>query len=81
MSYKIPETVLHDFEYIAGRNYSTKDHKHIETLAYLIGEEESSNTVVVTELIYPDQDGQNYHVISKGMLLQFQNMILIYFCI
>ena len=74
MNYKIPEKVLHDFEYIGGRNYSTKDHKHIETLAYLIGEEESSNTIVVKELVYPDQDGQNCHVTSKGMLAQFQNM-------
>ena len=65
MNYKIPEKVFHDFEYIGGRNYSTKDHKHIETLAYLIGEEESSNTIVVKELVYPDQDGQNCHVISK----------------
>ena len=70
MKYKIPEKVLHDFEYIGGRNYSTKDHKHVETLAYLIGEEESLNTIFVTELIYPDQDGKNYHVSSKSKLSQ-----------
>ena len=65
MDYKIPEKVFNDFEYIGGRNYSTKDHKHIQTFAYLIGEEKE-NDVVVTELIYPDQDGhpsQN----TKGM--------------
>ena len=56
MDYKIPEKVFNDFEYIGGRNYSTKDHKHIQTFAYLIGEEEG-NDIVVTELIYPDQDG------------------------
>ena len=57
MNYKIPEKVFNDFEDIGGKNYSTKDHKHIQTLAYLIGEE-SSNEIVVTELIYPDQDGE-----------------------
>ena len=67
MNYKIPEKVFNDFEDIGGKNYSTKDHKHIETLAYLIGEE-SSNEIVVTELIYPDQDGEPSHVKSKGML-------------
>ena len=45
MNYKIPEKVFNDFEYIGGRNYSTKDHKHIQTFAYLIGEEESSNEI------------------------------------
>ena len=65
MNYKIPEKVFNDFEYIGGRNYSTKDHKHIQTFAYLIGEEEG-NDIVVTELIYPDQDGKTCHVNSKG---------------
>ena len=65
MKYKIPEKVLHDFEYIGGRNYSTKDHKHIQTFAYLIGEEEG-NDIVVTELIYPDQDGHPSQD-TKGM--------------
>ena len=45
MTYKVPEKVFSDFEYIGGRNYSTKDHKHIQTFAYLIGEEESSNEI------------------------------------
>ena len=67
MNLKIPEKVFNDFEYIGGRNYSTKDHKHIQTFAYLIGEEESSNEIVVTELIYPDQDGYPSHVNTKGM--------------
>ena len=69
MKYKIPEKVFNDFEYIGGRNYSTKDHKHIETFAYLIGEEESSDEVVVKELLYPDQDGQPCYVNNTGMIL------------
>ena len=70
MKYKIPEKVFNDFEYIGGRNYSTKDHKHIETFAYLIGEEES-NEIVVTELIYPDQDGHPSQI-SKGMYNEYK---------
>ena len=68
MNYKIPEKLFDDFAVIGGRNYSTKDHKHIQTFAYLIGEEESSTEIVVTELIYPDQDGEPCHVKSKGIL-------------
>ena len=71
MKYKIPEKVFNDFEYIGGRNYSTKDHKHIETFAYMIGEEESSNEILVKELIYPDQDGQPCNVIHSGMTLDY----------
>ena len=69
MKYKIPEKVFNDFEYIGGRNYSTKDHKHIETFAYLIGEEESSDEIVVKELLYPDQYGQPCYVNNTGMIL------------
>ena len=68
MDYKIPEKVFKDFEHIAGRNYSTRKHQHIETLAYLIGEEDSSNEIVVTEMIYPDQQGEPDNVTSNGML-------------
>ena len=67
MNYKIPEKVFNDFEHIAGRNYSTKKHQHIETLAYLIGEEGSSNEIVVNELIYPDQQGELDNVTAKGI--------------
>ena len=67
MDYKIPEKVFRDFEHIAGRNYSTKKHQHIETLAYLIGEEDSSNEIVVTELIYPDQNGEHDNVTTTGI--------------
>ena len=68
MDYKIPEKVFKDFEHIAGWNYSTKKHQHIETLAYLIGED-SSNEIVVTELIYPDQNGEHDNVTTKGIQL------------
>lgn len=78
MNYKIPQKVFNDFEYIGGRNYSTKDHKHIQTFAYLIGEEESSNEIVVTELIYPDQDGETCNVKSKGMFSVNLYYIFIY---
>ena len=67
MDYKIPEKVFRDFEHIAGRNYSTKKHQHIETLAYLIGEEDSPNEIVVTELVYPDQNGEYDNVTTTGI--------------
>ena len=68
MNYTIPEKVFSDFEYISGRNYSSKDHKHIETLAFLIGDKDSSNQILVKDLIYPDQEeGPQFHAYSKGM--------------
>ena len=68
MDFKIPEKVFNDFEYISGRNYSSKKHQHIETLAYLIGKEDSSE-IVVTELIYPDQLGEPDNVTTKGSFI------------
>ena len=67
MYYKIPEKIFQDFECIAGKNFSTSDHKHIETFAYIIGNEESSNGIIASGLIYPDQEGHASHVKTKGM--------------
>ena len=67
MHYKIPEKIFQDFENIGGKNFSTSDHKHIETFAYIIGNEESSNGIIASGLIYPDQDGYPSHVKTKGM--------------
>ena len=65
MFYKIPQSLFKDFEEVSGRNYSSSDTKHIETLALIIGEESGTN-IIANGLIYPDQDGYSYYVTSKG---------------
>ena len=70
MLLKIPKELFDDFEYISGRNFSSKDNRHIETIAYIFGEEEkSSNEIVANGLLYPDQDGHPYHVKSNGKII------------
>ena len=67
MVIKVPEELFRDFEYISGRNFSSKDNQHVQTIAYIFGEEEKlSNEIVGNGLLYPDQDGHPYNVISKG---------------
>ena len=67
MVIKVPDELFRDFEFISGRNYSSEDNQHVQTIAYIFGEEEeSSNQIVANGLLYPDQDGHPYHVISKG---------------
>ena len=67
MFYKIPESLFHDFQEVSGRNFASSDTKHIETLAYIIGEDEESGTnIIANGLLYPDQDGYPYQVTSKG---------------
>ena len=67
MLLKIPQELFVDFEYISGRNFSSKDNRHIETVAYIFGKEDHlANQIVANGLLYPDQEGYPYHVISKG---------------
>ena len=65
MFIKIPESLFQDFEGVSGRNFSSLDNKHNETLAIITGEE-SLEDIVATGLIYPDQDCHPFHVTSKG---------------
>ena len=66
MVIKVPEKLFQDFENISGRNFSSKDNQHVQTIAYIFGEEESPSEIVGNGLLYPDQEGHAYYVISKG---------------
>ena len=66
MVIKVPEKLFQDFEYISGRNFSSKDNQHVQTIAYIFGEEESPSEIVGNGLLYPDQEGHADYVISKG---------------
>ena len=69
MFYEIPEFLFRDFEEVSGRNFSNRDTKHIETLAYIIGEDkESEHKIIANGLLYPDQDGYPYQVTSKDTI-------------
>ena len=77
MVIKVPEKLFQDFENISGRNFSSKDNQHVQTIAYIFGEEEkSSNEIVANGLLYPDQDGHPYHVISKGKTIYFATKVV-----
>ena len=67
MFYEIPEFLFRDFEEVSGRNFSNRDTKHIETLAYIIGDDKQlGHTIIANGLLYPDQDGYPYDVSGKG---------------
>ena len=66
MVIKVPEKLFQDFENISGRNFSSKDNQHVQTIAYIFGEEESPSQIVGNGLLYPDQEGRADYVISKG---------------
>ena len=66
MVIKVPEKLFQDFENISGRNFSSKDNQHVQTIAYIFGEEESPSQIVGNGLLYPDQEGHADYIISKG---------------
>ena len=77
MLLKIPKELFDDFEYISGRNFSSKDNRHIETIAYIFGKEDLlANQIVANGLLYPDQEGYPYHVISKGKTINFATKVV-----
>ena len=77
MLLKIPQELFVDFEYISGRNFSSKDNRHIETVAYIFGKEDHlANQIVANGLLYPDQEGYPYHVISKGKTINFATKVV-----
>ena len=75
MDFKIPEIILREFVQIAKKNFSlnTHDPGHIETMAILVGHDESisDSKTVVSKLIFVDQIGAPYQVSSEGKLFRF----------
>ena len=71
MKYKIPRSFLDKFTEVGGRNYADDGSgRHLETLAYLLGHEKTSNDgigeVLATALVFPDQRGHLSHVDDEG---------------
>ena len=62
---KIPGAIISQFVEISSKNIST-DCGHIETLAFLIGNE-IDNEVIATELVFPKQDGTPIKVDDLGI--------------
>ena len=65
MKYQIPQKVLKEFLALGAKNFSKEDHGHIETLAYLVGHN-SGRQIIITDIIFPDQEGFSGHVDDKG---------------
>ena len=65
MKYQIPHKVLQEFLALSAKNFSKEDHGHIETLAYLVGHN-SGRHIIITDIIFPDQEGFSGHVDDKG---------------
>ena len=65
MKYQIPQKVLKEFLALGAKNFSKEDHGHIETLAYLVGHN-FGRQIIITDMIFPDQDGFPGHVDDKG---------------
>ena len=63
--YKVPRDIIGSFYSVASENYSKDDHKHIETLAFLAGFREE-NVFVVTDIVFPRQNGGPMHVDDQG---------------
>ena len=67
MRYKIPKKALQIFTDVAKENKSNINHKHIETLAYLLGYEDKCNdTIIATEIVFPNQVGTAILVTDEG---------------
>ena len=67
MLLKIPQELFDDFEDISGHNFAPTDNRHIETIAYILGEAaQTTKDIVAVGLLYPDQEGFSHHVIAKG---------------
>ena len=67
MLLKIPKELFDDFEDISGHNFAPNDNRHIETIAYILGEAaQTTKEIVAVGLLYPDQDGFSHHVSAKG---------------
>ena len=62
--YLIPQEVFNIFESVSARNKS-KDGRHIETLAYLVGHK-SNGDFIGTHLVFPEQEGRCDSVDDKG---------------
>ena len=70
MLFKIPKELFDDFEDISGHNFAPNDNRHIETIAYILGEAaQTTKEIVAVGLLYPDQDGFSHHVSAKGKKL------------
>ena len=64
-SYILPRDIIASFHSVASENYSKNDEKHIESLAFLAGYKEG-NSVTVTDIVYPKQDGTPMRVDDLG---------------
>ena len=65
--YIIPADLLRKFRDVSGSNYS-KQAKHVETLAFLLGYKSEEN-LIATDLIFPQQDATCSRVDDKGKLI------------
>ena len=62
----IPENLIQEFVKVSGKNYSSQDGKHIETLAFLVGYSDEFNNTKATHLIFPRQKGDASKVDDQG---------------
>ena len=77
MLLKIPKELFDDFEDISGHNFSPTDNRHIETIAYILGEAaQTTKETVAVGLLYPDQDGFSHHVSAKGKTIYFATKVV-----
>ena len=62
----IPKELVRKFLEVAGKNLSSEDERHVETLAFLIGYREEGNRIA-TNLIFPNQKCLPGAVIDRGI--------------
>ena len=77
MLLKIPKELFDDFEDISGHNFAPTDNRHIETIAYILGEAaQTTKETVAIGLLYPDQDGFSHHVRSNGKTIHCASKVV-----
>ena len=77
MLLKIPKELFDDFEDISGHNFAATDNRHIETIAYILGEAaQATKDIMAVGLLYPDQDGFSNHVNGKGKTINIATEVV-----